>query len=78
MIKVKLFGKLREKFGNEILINRREMMVEELLNLLIKRDSSLSNIKKHIIFSINHRRAVEKEKIKEGDTVSVFITPTGG
>ncbi len=78
MIKVKFFGKLAEKFGKEMEIHKKFDKVEDVVNFLITEDESIKEIKEHLLFSINHKRASLNDKIDDGDEISIFLTPTGG
>ncbi len=76
MIKVRFYGKMRRIFGDE-----KEMEVktiEEILKILEKEREEIKNLREHFIFSINGREAGEKEELKDGDEVAIFISPTGG
>jgi len=78
VIKIKFFGKLREKFGQEMVLPKRFENIEDLLNFLIQKDKSLNDIKEHLIFSINYRYATKRDKINDGDIITIIISPTGG
>lgn len=78
MLKIKLYGVLKEKIGKEIKIDSKFKKIEDVINFLIKKSSYIGEIKEHLLISINNKQASFDDVIKDGDEIAIFLAPSGG
>jgi len=76
MIRVRFYGKMRRIFGEEM--EMEASSIKNLLKKLEEKSEKVKNLREHLIFSVNGEEAGENSKIKDGDEVAIFVSPTGG
>jgi len=78
MLKIKLYGVLKEKVGGEIKMESKFKKIEDVINFLIKKSPYIGEIREHLLISINNKQASFDDIIKDGDEISIFLAPSGG
>ena len=78
MIRVIFYGKLRDIFGDKLIVEEKIEDIEGLMNLLAQKEKIVEKLKEYLLFSINKKQALLQDKINDGDEIAIFVTPTGG
>ena len=78
MIEIRFYGKLRDIFGDKLLVKEKINTIDEILKFLAEKDKTVEKIKEYLLFSINKKQASREDGINNGDEIAIFVTPTGG